>query len=334
MQHDHAPPGLARVHVALGDGRLSSVTTSAYRGRLAPSPTGKLHLGTARTSLVAWLAARAAGGRLVLRIEDIDGPRVVDGAAEAIMDDLHWLGLDWDEGPDVGGGFGPYWQSQRSAFYDAAIARLKQEGRVFACACTRAELALSSSAPHDDLGARYPGTCRQGPSHPRRACSLRFRMDCAEGFVDRVYGAQPAAAGDDFIVHRSDGLYAYQLAVVVDDIAMRVTEVVRGADLLSSTPRQLALYRALGAAPPAFLHVPLVLGPDGKRLAKRHHATAVADHRRAGLTPERVVGLLAATLGLAEPHEALRPADLVERYDASRLPTQPTTLADSQFTTM
>jgi glutamyl-tRNA synthetase len=264
----------------------------------------------------------------VLRIEDIDGPRVVEGTAEAIMDDLRWLGLDWDEGPDVGGGRGPYWQSQRSALYDAAIARLTQEGYVFACSCTRAELALSSSAPHGDLGPRYPGTCRQAPSHPRRACSLRFRMDRSEGFIDRAYGAQAACAGDDFIVHRSDGLYAYQLAVVVDDVAMRVTEVVRGADLLSSTPRQLALYRALGASPPSFLHVPLVLGPDGKRLAKRHRATAIADYRRAGLAPERVLGLLASTLGLAEPGDLLRPPDLIERYDAARLPTQPTILAD------
>jgi glutamyl-tRNA synthetase len=310
------------------------MATTAYRGRIAPSPTGKLHLGTARTALIAWLAARAAKGALVLRIEDIDGPRVIAGADEAIMHDLRWLGLDWDEGPDAGGEHGPYLQSQRSALYDAALVRLEQAGRLFRCTCTRAELAAASSAPHDDLGPRYPGTCRDGASHPRRAYSLRFRQDDCEGFVDRVYGRQTATEGDDFIVHRSDGLYAYQLAVVVDDIAMGITEVVRGADLLTSTPRQIAIYRALGAEPPAFLHVPLLLGPDGKRLAKRHRAPAIADYRKAGVAPERVIGWLAASAGLASPAELLRPADLVARYDPTRLPTAPTVLSDDLVKTV
>jgi glutamyl-tRNA synthetase len=295
-----------------------------YRGRLAPSPTGKLHLGTARTALLSWLAARSAGGELVLRIEDLDGPRVVEGAAEAISHDLRWLGLDWDEGPGVGGSCGPYWQSQRSARYDAALAQLAQAQRLFACTCTRAELAASSSAPHGDLGPRYPGTCRERKDVPQKSHSLRFRMEQGEGFVDRLYGPQAPSAGDDFIVHRSDGLYAYQLAVVVDDIAMGITEVVRGADLLSSTPRQLALYRALGATPPVFMHVPLMVGADGKRLAKRQRSRAIADYRAEGVAAQRIVGGLAATLGLATAGEALSPTDLIARYDPAKLPTEPT----------
>jgi glutamyl-tRNA synthetase len=239
------------------------------------------------------------------------------------MSDLRWLGIDWDEGPDAGGDRGPYVQSQRSARYDAALEQLARAGRVFRCSCTRAELAAASSAPHGDLGPRYPGTCRSGARDPTRPCSLRFHMPEAESFVDALYGVQPSASGDDFIVHRSDGLYAYQLAVVVDDIAMGVTEVVRGADLLSSTPRQIALYRALGAQPPAFFHVPLVLGPDGARLAKRHGAIAIADYRAAGVASERVVGALGASLGLARPDESLTPRELLARFDPRRMMREP-----------
>jgi glutamyl-tRNA synthetase len=292
-------------------------------------------VGTARTALVAWLCARASGGALVLRVEDLDPPRVVKGAAEAIADDLRWLGLDWDEGPDVGGAFGPYLQSECSARYEAALAQLDRAGLLFRCTCTRAEVQAASSAPHGELGPRYPGTCRAAPQRPERPASLRFRMPArGEPFMDALHGEQPASAGDDFVVKRADGLYAYQLAVVVDDIAMGITEVVRGADLLSSTPRQLALYRALGVEPPAFLHVPLVLGADGQRLAKRHGSIAIADYRAAGAAPEQLVAELAASLDLArEGERRLRPADLIARFDRTRLPREPLVMPDDALRT-
>ncbi len=290
-----------------------------YRGRFAPSPTGKLHLGHARTFLVAWLRARRAGGSIVMRIEDLDAPRVVEGAAEAICEDLLWLGLDWDEGP--------IYQSSRFDRYEHALETLRDRGRVYPCSCTRKEIAAIASAPHgpDELGPRYPNTCRGGPAHPDRPCSVRFRMpDPPPAFVDRLHGAiDTSAHGGDFVVRRADGIWAYQLAVVVDDAEMGVTEVVRGDDLISSTSRQLALFEALGHAPPAFLHVPLILGPDGERLSKRHGATAIADHRAAGRRPEEVLGLLAGTLGLPRPS---RPEDLLDAFDPHALAPRPATL--------
>jgi len=297
--------------------------TCAYRGRLAPSPTGQLHFGIARTSLCAWLAARSVGGALVLRIEDLDGPRVVEGSTQTIMDDLRWLGLDWDEGPDRGGAYGPYLQSARSARYDEAVERLTRAGRVFRCSCSRAEVAAASSAPHGEPTSRYPGTCRNGPTRPGRPCSLRFAMERAPAFVDRVYGAFPEGPGDDFVIQRADGQHAYQLAVVVDDMAMGITEVVRGADLLDSTPRQIALYEALGATPPAFLHVPLVLDAHGVRLAKRHGATPIAEMRARGVSKQTILGALAHSLGLARQGEQLDAQALVARFDPARLPHEP-----------
>lgn len=299
-----------------------------YRGRLAPSPTGRVHWGTARTALVAWLRARSAGGALVMRIEDLDPPRVVPGSADEIMRDLAWLGIDWDEGPDVGGPYAPYVQSQRFSTYAAAIETLEKKGLIFPCTCTRKELQAIASAPHgdSDLGPRYPGTCLHGPTHPERPSSRRFRMARGSAFVDQLHGPWPPSEPDDFVVQRSDGHYAYQLAVVVDDIAMGITEVVRGDDLLSSTPRQLALYAALGAAPPAFLHVPLVLGPDGERLAKRNGATAIAELRDQGMAPEQVIGVLGASLGLVPQGTTLCARELVPLFALGRLSREPVRL--------
>lgn len=295
-----------------------------YRGRFAPSPTGRVHLGTARTALLAWLRARAARGTFIMRIEDIDGPRVKSGAAEALLDDLGWLGLDWDEGPDVGGSTGPYVQSMRSARYLEALARLREAGLVYGCTCSRKEIAELASAPHDGAGPIYPGTCRSSPSHPERSPAWRFRLDRPPSFEDVLRGPSPSDLGaGDFVVARADGVFAYQLAVAVDDAAMGITEVVRGDDLFDSTPRQLALLDALGAPRPAYLHAPLVLGPDGERLAKRHGASSLAELRERGVRAEAVVGWLAATLGLIDSSEPLEARDLVGRADFTRLTREP-----------
>jgi glutamyl-tRNA synthetase len=284
-----------------------------------------MHWGTARTALVAWLRARSAGGALILRFEDLDPPRVVPGAADEIMRDLAWLGLDWDEGPDVGGPHAPYVQSQRFDRYEAALATLRDRGLLFPCTCSRKELHVLASAPHGDseLGPRYPGTCLRAPLRADRPVALRFRMARGEPFVDALHGAQAESEPDDFIVKRADGLYAYQLAVVVDDIAMGITEVVRGDDLLSSTPRQLALYRALNTQPPRFLHVPLVLGHDGERLAKRNGATAIADQREQGISPQRVIGRLAESLGLVPQGAALSAHELLPLFGLDRTSRAP-----------
>ncbi|HLK88684.1 MAG TPA: tRNA glutamyl-Q(34) synthetase GluQRS [Polyangia bacterium] len=298
----------------------------SVRGRFAPSPTGQLHMGNARTALLAWLDARAAGGAFLMRIEDLDRARVQPEAEAQQLDDLRWLGLDWDEGPDRGGPFGPYRQSERTARYDAAIDRLLASGRAFLCACSRADVARAASAPHEQDGeARYPGTCREADpkavaaraAAQGRAPVVRFagrgeRVD----FVDELRG--PVAAEpdgiDDFVLRRADGTAAYQLAVVVDDAAMEVTRVVRGDDLLSSTPRQIALYRALGLTAPSFAHVPLVLTPDGERLAKRTRPVALAALRARGIPPEAVVAGLAGSAGFAPPWQAATAADLVAGF--------------------
>ncbi len=421
------------------------------RGRLAPSPTGALHLGNARTFLLAWLSLRAQGGQVVLRIEDLDGPRVKPESVAQLIDDLQWLGLDWDEGPaakvkvpqlprllskpptgprskpptqpltqsptqspfqspiatrpadqlnsqaclgslvDSGelgelgelGEFGPYVQTRRLAWYQAAWERLAEAGRIYPCRCSRTDIERAASAPHvGDEGPPYPGTCRPerrgaasslvaapgpnsaqpGPNSdaqpgPNSDAGLRSGLDAGPGggppggrvsgdlrerppawrfrvpggdaavvrFRDGFLGEQVgdvAATSGDFVVWKGSGTAAYQLAVVVDDAAMAITEVVRGDDLLSSTPRQLLLYEALGLRPPRFWHVPLVVGPDGRRLAKRHGDTRIRWFRDAGIPPERLVGWLAWQSGLGECGAASRPADLIDRFGWSKVPRE------------
>jgi glutamyl-tRNA synthetase len=296
------------------------------RGRYAPSPTGDLHLGNLRTALLAWLFARCAGGQFVLRIEDLDRPRVRPGATERMLYDLRWLGLDWDEGPDTGGPYAPYTQSERQDIYASYLQRLEDKGLVYPCYCSRAEIARAASAPHGNEGPRYPGICRhltqaqrrQHEANNRRP-SLRFRVDDERvvSFTDLLAGPveqQVQQAIGDFIVCRSDGIFAYQFAVVVDDALMRINQVVRGADLLQSTARQILLYEALEFPVPTFAHVPLLLDEHGKRFSKRVQSAGLEPLRAAGATPAQVVGQLAAGYGLVDRGEQLSASELAHRY--------------------
>jgi glutamyl-tRNA synthetase len=269
-----------------------------------------------------------------MRVEDLDGPRVRPGLEARILDELRWLGLDWDEGPDVGGPLGPYRQSERSGRYTAALDRLRAAGLVYPCFCSRAEVAQASQAPHaSDEGPRYPGTCRDLPAEERAARATRrppaWRFRVPEGpvpFDDGVHGPcsfDVAATVGDFVVARADGVASYQLAVALDDAAMEITDVVRGDDLLASTSRQILLYRALGLPVPRFAHVPLVVGEDGERLAKRHGALSLAELRERGADPAAVVGMLAAISGLAPPDARVKPAELVRGFRLDAIPRGP-----------
>lgn len=304
------------------------------RGRFAPTPSGQLHIGNVRTALLAWLQIRSAGGTFVLRMEDIDKPRCKPELAAQVLDDLKWLGLDWEEGPDCGGPCGPYVQSERMDRYQAALDRLREADLLYPCFCSRAELMAVASAPHGlaSEGPAYPGTCRslslreQEARRVDKEPSLRFIMPDREvGFQDGAAGtcSFPPGAGGDFIVKRADGIIGYQLAVVVDDAEMAVTDVLRGCDLLDSTPRQLMLYEALGWNPPRFAHVPLLFGPDGRRLSKRHGSVTVAGIRAAGTAPETVTGVLAFLSGLSDRPEPVTPHELIRGFRLDAVPKDP-----------
>ncbi len=267
-----------------------------YRGRIAPSPTGYLHLGHARTFWTAYARARAHEGVLVLRNEDLDPQRSRPEFAAAMMEDLRWLGIEWQEGPDIGGPCCPYSQSDRRDVYLAAWRQLLDAGWIYPCTCSRKDLASAAQAPNEEGEPLYPGTCRYrvGERAPDPAgTNWRFRVPDGEvvSFQDQRQGERRYTAGidfGDFVLWRRDDVPAYQLAVVADDAAMRITEVVRGADLLISTARQLLLMRALGNEPPAWYHCELLRDDSGRRLAKRHDSLSLRVLRQSGMSPEDV----------------------------------------------
>jgi glutamyl-tRNA synthetase len=275
-----------------------------YRGRIAPSPTGLLHAGHACTFWVAYQRARARGGTLVFRNEDLDPQRSQQEFTRAMIEDLRWLAIDWQEGPDVGGPFAPCEQSRRRELYLEAWRKLRDQGNIYPCTCSRKNLAMAAAAPNEgDDESMYPGRCRekiaeaQGYQQPR---GVNWRFLIPDGgniaFDDRNRGQQVFAAGrdfGDFLVWRRDDVPAYQLAVVVDDAAMKITEVVRGADLLKSTARQLLLIRALGLPIPAYYHCDLVRDANGTRLAKRHDALSLRMLRAQGRTRQDVLKICA-----------------------------------------
>lgn len=281
---------------------IPATSSPPYRGRLAPSPTGLLHLGHACTFWTAYQRALRRQGTLIFRNEDLDPQRSQARYTEAMLDDLRWLGIRWQEGPDAGGPFAPYQQSLRRGFYLDAWRKLRDSAAIYPCTCSRKDLALSASAPNDgDEEPTYPGRCRDklpeaanylGPA----GVNWRFRVGDGETvrFVDQHRGPQSFIAGEDFgdfVIWRRDDVPAYQLAVVVDDAAMQVTEVVRGADLLKSTARQLLLLRSLGLPAPAYFHCDLVRDHAGTRLAKRHDALSLRVLREQGYTPEQVLAM-------------------------------------------
>ena len=295
-------------------------------GRYAPTPSGRLHLGNARTALLAWLWARSLGGRFVMRVEDLDPGRSRAQHERDQLADLRWMGLDWDEGPDVDGPHGPYRQSERGEHYVAALARL----RTFECTCTRKELREATFAPHGREPV-YPGTCCEGVSCPERPRAVRWHTPAGVVTVDDAvlghHEEDVAAEVGDFVLRRSDGAWAYQLAVVVDDGAMGITHVLRGADLWTSTARQVLLQRALGLPTPRYAHVPLVLGPDGNKLGKRHGAPELTRLREEGADPQRLVATLARSAGLLAPGIGrVEPRALVADFEVSRLPKEDSVL--------
>ena len=302
------------------------------RGRFAPSPSGRMHLGNLFCALLSYLSVKSRGGEWILRIEDLDTARCRPDYARQVEEDLRWLGLAWDEGGSAGGPDAPYFQSQRTALYEAALVRLRGMGLVYPCFCTRAQL-HAASAPHREDGLTvYPGTCRgltpediARREAAGRKGALRLRVPeetvtFTDGHLGEVTEYLPTDCGD-FLLRRSDGLFAYQLAVVVDDAAMGITEVVRGADLLSSTPRQLLLYELLGWEAPEFFHFPLLLSPDGRRLSKRDGDLGLASLRER-YTPEEIVGKLAYLAGQNPGGGPRTPEELARGFDWDAVPRQ------------
>ena len=319
---------------------------NGYVGRLAPSPTGALHLGNVRTFMVAWLRARQAGGKVILRMEDLDHPKHKPGADVQAIEDLRWLGFDWDES---------FTQSERKGLYAEALAGLRAQGLAYPCVCSRRDVEAAQSAPHEGEQLRYPGTCRGRfatwgaavafmnsatgsvpasgmGSVPVSATGkipcwrFRTREGARVAFEDGFAGHYEMDVWEtlgDFPLARDEKGAGYAIAVTVDDAAMGVTEVVRGDDLLPATPPQILLYQSLGLPVPDFFHVPLVVGPDGRRLAKRHGDTRMASFREAGVAPERLIGFLARSLGLIENERPIGLRSLIGLLDPARIPRGP-----------
>jgi glutamyl-tRNA synthetase len=293
--------------------------------RLAPTPSGLLHLGNARSFLLAWLWARSQGGRVVMRIEDIDLPRCSRELRDQALEDIAWLGLDWDEGPHAGDEIGPYDQSTRFEHYRRALDKLIHAGKAYPCVCSRKDIEEATRAPHGDEGAIYPGTCRgrfatfaEAATFAGSPPAMRFAFDDAPiSFTDEIAGpvtVKPRELGD-FVLWRKDGLPSYQLAVTCDDAAMGITQVLRGKDLLLSTARQLALFKALALpAPKQWAHVPLMLAQDKRRLAKRDGDLSIKALRERGVQPEKVIGLCAQSAGLVAAPEAVSPRALLAAF--------------------
>ena len=305
--------------------------TAMPTGRFAPSPTGALHLGNLRTALVAWLFARSSRGRFILRFEDLDSDASRPEHFVSQERDLLTIGLDWD-GP-------PLRQSERRAEHDAAVLELERRGLTYACYCSRREVREAAQAPHGELPeGSYRGTCRSLTKRELaereatgRPPALRLRADeVTTDFLDVLHGPQSGTV-DDFVLRRGDGVPSYNVAVVVDDAAQGIEEVVRGDDLLPTTPRQVLLAQLLGLEVPRYAHVPLVLAPDGNRLAKRDGAVTLDDRLGLGEDARAVVTMLAVSLGLAAPDERVTASDLVERFTPRDLPLTPWVLTEADL---
>lgn len=300
------------------------------RGRFAPSPSGRMHLGNAWSALLAWLSVRSQGGEMVLRLEDLDPDRCKMEYCRGVEEDFLWLGLDWDEGGSAGGD--SYYQSKRSHIYRQALERLEQAELIYPCFCTRGQLHAPNAPHRSDGEVIYAGTCRSLTEAERQARkvtrnpALRLIVPDREfSFTDKLQGAfgeNLSTACGDFILRRSDGVYAYQLAVVVDDALMGITEVTRGSDLLGSTPRQLYLQCLLGYSAPDYCHVPLLCAPDGRRLSKRESDLTLSALRERGVAPEEVVGRLAFAAGLIDRPEPITPGELIPLFSVTKLPKE------------
>lgn len=309
-------------------------------GRFAPSPSGRLHLGNLGCSLLAWLSAKSAGGRILLRIEDLDAERCPRVYADAIEADLSWLGLYWDEGGSAGGPHGPYYQSMCAPVYEQAYETLREKGLLYPCFCSRAALHAASAPHRSDGDVIYPGTCRAltaeqaAALRKKKSPAVRVRVpDESISFIDGHmgdYAENLARDCGDFVVRRGDGVFAYQLAVTVDDARMGVTEVVRGADLLSSTPRQLYLYRVLGFAPPVFYHCPLLLAPGGRRLSKRDGDDSL-ENLKNRYTAAEIIGKLAYVYGLAPEPAPVMPESLISTFAWGNIPSEDIVLPEGLF---